>query len=454
MLISEEYRKQNYELHFLEPRYGTGKKFDPKSLMQLMNGLGTTDILDYGCGKAMNWKNFDFPFKPKLYDPAFPEYSTRPEPADVVLCIAVLEHVEPEYLDEVIKDLYRVTKRLGLFLIDLLPSGTLLPNGQNAHCSLHTVPEWTAKLQRYFDIHETKDFKEGKGRWFFVTPRMNLLEMGPTEEPFAPMDGEPVDLMNYKMVEFGEILPINFFPAYQAYALSQVDDWFNPDPDVEIKEERIAIVGYGPSLRDNWEMVKDYRTIISCSGSHKFLLERGIVPTYHVEIDWNPHKSAFTKITHPDTTYLISSVCNCDTIDNMKNRKCQLFFIDHGPQVTHPLGVTALDHGYDVGQQALIIALKLGYRNFDLFGFDYCFDIDKVRHAGDHGGRVHNAFPGKVGNKIFYTSKTMFAALLVFEFYYENHPEMDICSYGDTLLLNFMEQRQRWRKRKIQMADG
>ena len=112
MLISEEYRKQNHELHFLEPRYGTGKKFNHKSLMEIMNGLGTTDILDYGCGKAMNWKHFDFPFRPKLYDPVFPEYSARPDPADVVLCIAVLEHVEPDCLDEVIKDLYRVTKLL------------------------------------------------------------------------------------------------------------------------------------------------------------------------------------------------------------------------------------------------------------------------------------------------------------------------------------------------------
>ena len=443
MLITEEYRKQNYELHKSLQAYGTGLKFNAQSLISVCEEMKTTDVLDYGCGKAGRALSGEIPFKIKLYDPAIPEYTARPEPADIVLCLAVLEHVEPECLDEVIKDLYRVTKKFGIFLVDLKEGSVKLPNGQLAHCSIHTIDQWTAKFQRYFDVLETKDFKNGKGRWFFVHPRMNLLEMGPTEEEFAPMDGEPVDLMNYKMVEFGEYQPINFFPAHLEHSLKTIPTHFSPDPNIEIKEEKIAIVGYGPSLRDTWEKIKDYKTIMTCSGAHQFLLEKDIAPTYHVEIDWKPHKPKFTKITHPDCTYLISAVCHPETINNVKDRKCELVFINHGPQITYPEGSLILEPGYDVGQQALVLALKLGYRNFDLFGFDYCFDLEKVRHAGDHGGRIHCAFPAKVGDKIFYTSKTMFAALLVFEYFFEKHPEMHLQVFSDTLLLNFMEQRMK-----------
>jgi uncharacterized Rossmann fold enzyme len=442
-LITEEYRKLNAELHQTDPNWGNGKKASFNNLIKLFEKIETPDVLDYGCGKALKWKELDLPYKPKLYDPAIPEYSFKPEPADYVICLDVLEHIEPECLDDVIKDLYRVVKQVGIFQISLRLAKVILSDGRNAHLSLHTPEEWKRKLRRYFDIQQEHLWKNDSDLILVVIPRINLLEMGPTEEVFAPMDGEPVDLMNYKMVEFGDYQPINFFPAYQAYALARIDNWFSPDPDVEIKEERIAIVGYGPSLRDTWEMTKEYKTIFTCSGSHKFLLERGIVPTYHVEIDWKPHKPEFTRITHPDTTYLLSSVCNAGTIDNVKDRKSKLFFINHGPLVIHPLDAYVIEPGYDVGQQALTIALQMGYRNFDLFGFDYCFDIEKIRHAGDHGGRVHCAFPAKVGDKVFYTSKTMFAALLVMEYFCERHPEMDLRCYSDTLLVNFFEERVR-----------
>jgi len=47
------------------------------------------------------------------YDPVFPEYG-EPRPADLVCCIDVLEHIEPDLVDNVILELARVTTNLGL----------------------------------------------------------------------------------------------------------------------------------------------------------------------------------------------------------------------------------------------------------------------------------------------------------------------------------------------------
>ena len=61
-------------------------------------------------------------------------------------------------------------------------------------------------------------------------------------------------------------------------------------PHYDLLNEPCAIVCYGPSLNDTWEKVKEFKHIFSCSGSHKFLLERGIVPTYLIEVDPRAHK--------------------------------------------------------------------------------------------------------------------------------------------------------------------
>src|SRR4026208_971828 len=77
----------------------------------------------------------------------------------------------------------------------------------------------------------------------------------------------------------------------------------------ERKDEPVAIVGFGPSLNDTWEQIKGFKTVISCSGSHKFLVERGIKPTFHVEVDPREHKVALIGPPQKETKYLIASTC-------------------------------------------------------------------------------------------------------------------------------------------------
>jgi uncharacterized Rossmann fold enzyme len=447
MLITEEYRRLNTEMHETMPNYGTGFKMNPKSIINLCKLMKTEDVLDYGCGKGGLALSGWLPFKMKMYDPAIPAYSERPDPAELVLCLDVMEHVEPECLDDVIKDLHRVASKFLIVAMALEPSRKLLPNGENSHVSLHTLHDWAIKFKKYFGIArqfiQPDDASLG---WLYCVPKMNRFELDGQEDRLIEPEAPPLNLMDYSAVEFGEFQPVNYFPANFAYSMAMMGDrGFVPDPNVEIKEERIAVVGYGPSLVSSWEDLRrvDYKTIFSMSGSHNFLLEKGIVPTHHVEIDWKPHKPKFTENAHPDCQYFVSAVCNPATISNVKDKNSKLMFIKHGPQITYPSDVYVMEAGYDVGQQAIVMAMLLGYRNIDLYGFDYCFNLDKVRHAGDHGGRVHYAFPARVGNKVFYTSKTMFTALLVFEFFWKQHPELNIRINSDTLLVNFLEERMK-----------
>src|SRR5688500_17336336 len=72
----------------------------------------------------------------------------------------------------------------------------------------------------------------------------------------------------------------------------------------ELRPEPIAVVGLGPSLKESWEEIKKFKYIMSCSGCHQFLLERGIVPTWHVEVDPRPHKVGLMGKPHKDVKYL------------------------------------------------------------------------------------------------------------------------------------------------------
>src|SRR4051812_16025100 len=64
------------------------------------------------------------------------------------------------------------------------------------------------------------------------------------------------------------------------------------EPVYDVRTEPCAIVCYGPSLNDTWEQVKSFRYVLSCSGAHQFLIERSIIPTWHIDVDPRKHKMA------------------------------------------------------------------------------------------------------------------------------------------------------------------
>ena len=157
MLISEEYRALNAELHRNKNEYGKRGNLVAPTVMMHCAQMETNDVLDYGCGKAE--LHLHLPFAIQNYDPAIPKYSHSPEPAFVVVCTDVLEHVEPEHVDAVLDDLQRVTKGVLLLSICLVEAKKFLSDGRNAHLSIHPKEWWFEKLEQRFDIdrHEFND---------------------------------------------------------------------------------------------------------------------------------------------------------------------------------------------------------------------------------------------------------------------------------------------------------
>jgi 2-polyprenyl-3-methyl-5-hydroxy-6-metoxy-1,4-benzoquinol methylase len=150
MLISESYRELNRRLHETRADYGVSSGRWAAHVRQLAEQMGAASILDYGCGKgALKASLGDVV---REYDPAIPGKDSVPEPADLVVCTDVLEHIEREYLDSVLNDLKRVTRRGGFFTIATRPAEKNLADGRNAHLIVEPARWWLPKLMNCFEL--------------------------------------------------------------------------------------------------------------------------------------------------------------------------------------------------------------------------------------------------------------------------------------------------------------
>jgi hypothetical protein len=148
VLITPEYVELNKKLFNVNPEYGTSGVFWAKYVKALAEN--PRSILDYGCGRRTLEQALGYPIQ--NYDPAIPRYSESPDPADLVACTDVLEHIEPECLDAVLDDLKRVVRKTGFFVIATKPASKTLADGRNAHLIVKPMEWWLPKLSERFQI--------------------------------------------------------------------------------------------------------------------------------------------------------------------------------------------------------------------------------------------------------------------------------------------------------------
>lgn len=154
MLISEEYRREQEKLHE-NPNYGVASVSYAPLVTTLINKLKPSDMLDYGCGKGRLAQNIqpEHEMVLEMYDPGREEFSERPSPRQFVTCIDVLEHIEPDLLDNVLDDLKELTLHTGLFTVHTGPAIKTLSDGRNAHLTQQDYKWWLPKFWERFKVH-------------------------------------------------------------------------------------------------------------------------------------------------------------------------------------------------------------------------------------------------------------------------------------------------------------
>jgi hypothetical protein len=168
LLISETYRAQQQHLHETTD-YGTASIAYAPLVSQIIDTIEVDHLLDYGCGAKCNLAATlfrpGFKNKPKLehvqpghkfkyqaYDPGVPKFADLPIPAQMVTCIDVLEHIEPDCLDAVLDHLKKLTEVILFCTVHTGPAAKTLPDGRNAHINQQPMSYWLPKLWERFDL--------------------------------------------------------------------------------------------------------------------------------------------------------------------------------------------------------------------------------------------------------------------------------------------------------------
>lgn len=174
LTISPEYLEQQKLLH-QNPNYGIASLSFAPIVADFIHQTGVRSVSDYGAGKKNllvglnNAGMSDIEYYP--YDPAFEEYGD-PRSADLVCCIDVLEHIEPDRLEHVLLELSKITVNFGFFSIHMGPAAKFLSDGRNAHLIQEPSSWWLPRLTKYFEIlHLQSHQMMGNGIWVVVRPK-------------------------------------------------------------------------------------------------------------------------------------------------------------------------------------------------------------------------------------------------------------------------------------------
>jgi hypothetical protein len=553
-LITEDYRQQNAELHATSPAFGTSGNQWLGYVVETLDEEGYTDILDYGCGKGTLGEGLKAMRGLAIaeYDPAIDGKAVLPDPADLVICTDVLEHIQPECLEAVLAHLALVTKRKLIFDVSLVDSHKVMPDGSPVHRLVKPPAWWKEQIEKHFDLTVFVARPEFRFCYGEAVPK----GQGEAERarkaaiPKRRRKATP-DLIEFfagirraqsKADAFSRIDTIRLYEGVgdKMTDMHVIFDWIDDEPNPEqivrdalkltrkalvvraaVTEERtptwwraifdkytrmidwqegsgiiVAIVSpmvgvqgvtvkgvvdtddrwqqvtssctriakrvtlapahkrraivacYGPSLRQYVTRLSDELAecngeadIISVSGAHDFLLDNGVIPTYHVECDPRAHKADNILAPVHGIQYLIGSVAHPALFDKLQGADVALWHVgtlEHSHRMVKELKEESrlvIPGGGSVGLRSIPLLYGMGYRDFSIYGMDCSFaEGGQTQWAGKHAGKRQDVVHVYVLGRSFDTSPQLLTYATDFLEMIQKVEDWQFRVYGDGLL--------------------
>lgn len=181
---TEEYAAMQREMH-TQGNYGLWGAHDISTVGRGLLTLYDTmkrplTILDYGCGSGALASLVEEVFNianVTRYDPFHPKWGgDRPVAIhDVVTCCDVMEHVEPQCVDNTLRYISERCRYMGLFYIATEEAEKTLPDGRNAHICLRGPKWWVGRLTDHGFV--TTEIMMGMTGCFFVCQKVDAKEV-------------------------------------------------------------------------------------------------------------------------------------------------------------------------------------------------------------------------------------------------------------------------------------
>ena len=139
--------------------YYTGDMLFPhlEHIVELVKLTDAKSLLDFGCGKGKQYSGWGeltahitLGMMPALYDPGVKEFEEIPEGKfDGVYSTDVMEHIPKEELPDALEIIFSKARKFVFLAICTQPAMQLLPNGENAHCTLERIDWWKEIVEKY-----------------------------------------------------------------------------------------------------------------------------------------------------------------------------------------------------------------------------------------------------------------------------------------------------------------
>jgi predicted O-methyltransferase YrrM len=226
---------------------------------------------------------------------------------------------------------------------------------------------------------------------------------------------------------------------------------------------RAVIASAGPSLYSYLPKVKQLQEkgarIVCVKHAHDLLIEKGIIPWACVLLDPRGHVQDFIENPHPEVNYFVASMCHPSTFDRLreKNAKVWLYHAGVGAGEDKLIGELVKDRasfliggGPASAIRAIDLLSHLGFRKFDLFGFDACYPVKPDLKDLDENGRP-KYIEVRQGKRIFWTDYEKLAEVQFFSSgLMPRMGGMDIAVHGDGMIKNIHTILTKWRDTDFQ----
>lgn len=161
------------------------------------------------------------------------------------------------------------------------------------------------------------------------------------------------------------------------------------------REEPVFVVGSGPSVEEDLDFIvanADRAVIMSIGTGLRGLLDRGIYPDLHVELENSPIKADMVAATANDFDFKDVILVGSVTVDPKMTTyfKRAIFFFREGVSATQLFGgpfQVIRPAGPTVANSGLVSAIRLGFRDIYLFGVDMGTKVQGKFHSSgsDYG---------------------------------------------------------------------
>lgn len=220
-------------------------------------------------------------------------------------------------------------------------------------------------------------------------------------------------------------------------------------PQYEPHDSVAVMVGSGPSLESQKDLLREmvqreHHYCVGLKDAADWLIEDAcITPDYAVAIDPQASRARCFRHRRPSIHYLIASQCHPDMFDYLADYDVRLWHVYTGKPIEGvPSGTPMIGGGTTTGVRAITLLYTMGFRRFELFGYDSCLQNGVLRVNGDRpregDDTVHEIV---VNNKLFFCNPTMTEQAAHFQDLFVSMPDIQIRSHGGGLITEILKVR-------------